>query len=103
MTRAVEGQSEEVRKEICKEMQKVGAETDVAFTTDFCTSPIAESFMMMSMHWITHDWRLKTRIMGTIFFPHQHTAANISKKLMELGLDFGVYPKARDGRPPQSV
>ena len=43
------------------------------------------------------------RIMGTIYFPQQHTAANISKKLMELRLDFGVYPRARDGRPPQSV
>ena len=41
--------------------------------------------------------------MGTIYFPRQHTAANISKKLMELRLDFGVYPRAHDGRPPQSV
>ena len=43
------------------------------------------------------------RIMGAIYFPQQHTAANISKKLMELRLDFGVYPRRRDGRPPQSV
>ena len=41
--------------------------------------------------------------MGTIYFPQQHTAANISKKLMELPLDCGVYPKSHDGRPPQSV
>ena len=103
VTRSVEGQSEELRKDICKEMQGVAAETDVAFTTDFWTSPTAESFMTMSMHWITQDWRLKTRIMGTTYFPQQHTAANISKKLMELRLDFGVYPRARDGRPLQSV
>ena len=41
--------------------------------------------------------------MGTIYFLQQHTPANISKKLMELRLDFGVYPWSRDGRPPQSV
>ena len=41
--------------------------------------------------------------MGTIYFLQQHIAANISKKLMELSLDFGVYPKSRDGRPPQSL
>ena len=84
-------------------MKGVAAETDVAFTTDFWTSPTAESFMTMIMHWITQDWRLKTRIMGTTYFLQQHTAANISKKLMELRLDIGVYPRARDGRPPQSV
>ena len=41
--------------------------------------------------------------MGTIYFPQQHIAANISDKLMELHLDFGVYPRSHDGRPPQSV
>ena len=84
-------------------MEGVAAETDVAFTTNFWTSLIAESFMTMSMHWITQDWRLKMCIMGTIYFPQQHTAANISKKLMELRLDFGVYPRSHDGRPPQSL
>ena len=69
VTRPVEGQSEELRKDIKTEMEGVAAETDVAFTTDFWTSPIAESFMTMSMHWITQDWHLKTSIMGTIYFP----------------------------------
>ena len=103
VTRSGEGQSEQLRKDICKEMEGVAAKMDIAFTTDFWTSLTAESFMIMSMHWITRDWHLKTRIMGTIFFPQQHTAANISKKIMELRLDFGVYPRSRDGRPPQSV
>ena len=85
------------------EMEEVAAKTDIAFTTNFWTSPIVESFMTMSMHWITQDWRLKTHIMGTIYFPQQHTTANISDKLMDLRLNFGVYPKSRDGRPPQSL
>ena len=102
VTRLVERQSEQLRKDIRMEMEGVAVETDVDFMTDFWTSLTIESFMT-SMHWITQDWRLKTRIMGTIFSPQQHTAANISKKLMELRLDFGVYPRARDGRPPQSV
>ena len=68
MMRSVETQSEQLRKDIRTEMEGVATETDVAFTTDFWTSPIAESFMMMSMHWITQDWRLKGRSMGTIYF-----------------------------------
>ena len=103
VTRSVGGQSEQLRKDIKTEMEGVGAETDVAFTTDFWTSPTAESFMTMSMDRIIQDWRLKTWIMGTINFPQQHTTTNISDKLMDLRLDFGVYPRSRDGRPPQSL
>ena len=66
VTRSMEGQSEQLREDIRTEMEGVAAETDVAFRTNFWKSPIAKSFMTMSMHWITQDWRLKTRIMGTI-------------------------------------
>ena len=41
--------------------------------------------------------------MGMINFLRKHTVANISDKLMDLRLDFGVYPKSHDGRPPQSL
>ena len=64
-------------------MEGVAVETDVAFTIDFWISPTAESFMTKSVHWITQDWRLKTRIMGTINFPRQHIATNILDKLMD--------------------
>ena len=84
-------------------MEGVAAETDIAFTTDFWTSPTGESFMTMSMHWITRGWRLKTHILGTTNFPQVHTTANISNKLMDLRLEFGVYPRSSDGRPLQSL
>ena len=103
VTRSVEGQSQPLRKDIRTEMEGVAAETDVTFTSDSWTSLTTKSFMTMSMHWTTQDRRLKMRIMGTIYFLQQHTAANISKKLMELRLDFGVYPRSHDGRPPKNV
>ena len=92
-----------MQEEIKREMEEVAKETDIAFTTDFWTSPMGESFMTMSMHWITQDWRLKTRILGTISFPKDHTAANISEKLMDLRLEFGLYPKSFDGRTTQCL
>ena len=39
--------------------------------------------------------------MGTISFPKDHTTANISDKLMDLRLEFGLYPKSSDGRTSQ--
>ena len=84
-------------------MEGVAAEMDIAFTTNFWTSPTGESFITMSMHWITWDLRLNTCILGTINFPQVHTAANISNKLMDLRLEFGVYPRSSDGRPLQSL
>ena len=38
---------------------------------------------------------------GTISCPEDHTAANISEKLMDLRLEFGLYPKSFDGRTAQ--
>ena len=49
-TRSMQGRNEQLRKDIRTEMEGVVAETDVAFTTDFWTSPTAESFLTMSMH-----------------------------------------------------
>ena len=82
-------------------MEEVAKEMDVAVTADFWTSPTGESFMTMSMHWITWDWRLKTHILGTINFPEDHITVNILEKLMELPLEFGLYPKNFDGRTAQ--
>ena len=36
-----------------------------------------------------------------ISFPEDHTTVNISEKLMDLRLEFGLYPKSSDGRTPQ--
>ena len=101
--RSLEVQSEELRKDIRREMEGVAAEMEIAFTTDFWTSLIAKSFMTMNMHWITRGWHLKARILGMINFPQDHTAANISNKLMDLRLEFGVYPRSSDGTPLQSL
>ena len=101
VTRSVECQSRELQKEIQREMEEVAKETDIAFTTDFWTSPTGESSMTISMHWITRDWHLKTHIMGMISFPKDHTTANILEKLMDLPLEFGLYPKSFDGRTTQ--
>ena len=59
--------------------------------------------MTMSIHWITWDWRLTTCILGTIHLLEDHIVANISNKLMDLRLEFRVYPKIFDGRPLQSL
>ena len=101
MTRLVEGQSQELWEENKREMEEVAKETDIAFMTDFWTSPMDKSFMTMSMHWITRDWRLKTRILGTISLPEDQTTANILEKLMDLRLEFGLYPKSSDGKTSQ--
>ena len=41
--------------------------------------------------------------MVMISFPEDHTATNIPKKLMDLRLEFGLYPKSFDGRTTQCL
>ena len=103
MTRSVERQSEELQKEIKREIEIIAAEMDIAFTTDLWMSPTSGSFMTMSIHWTTQNWSLKTRILGMISFLEDHTIANTSDKLMDLLLEFGVYPKNIDGRNLQCL
>ena len=79
-------------------MEEVAKETNIAFTIGFKTIPMGESFMTMSMHWIPCDWHLKTCILGAISFPKDHTAVNISEKLMDLRLEFGVYLRSFDDK-----
>ena len=58
--------------------------------------------MTMSMHSITRDWCLTTRILGTMHFPEKHTAANISDRLLNARIDIGVLPKDAKSRIPKS-
>ena len=58
--------------------------------------------MKMSMYWITCEWRLKTRKLGTMHFPKKHTATNISDRLLNAPIHFGVWPKNAKGRSLQS-
>ena len=78
------------------------APTCTTFTTDFWTSLISESFVTVSMHWITRDWCLKTRILGTMHFPKKHTTVNIFERFLNARIDFGVWSKDGEGRTPES-
>ena len=100
MMRLVERQSEVLWKDIKREMEVVAEEMDIAFTTDFCTGSIGESFMTMSMYWITWDWHQKTHILGMRNFLEDHPTMNILEKLVDLCLEFGVNPKNSDGKTP---
>ena len=87
--------------DIKREMLEIATGTKIAFMTDFWRSPTSEIFMMMNMHWIMWDGRLKTRILGTMHFSEKHTAANISDRLLNARIDFGVWPKDAEGRIPR--
>ena len=102
MTRSLEEQSRALRTDIKCEMLEIAAGTDIAFTTNFWTSPTAESFITMSMHWITWNWRLKTCFLGTMHFPKKHTTANIYDRLLNAHINFGVWPKDGEGRIPEN-
>ena len=84
-------------------MEEGAKEADIAFTTDFWTSPTVESFMTISMHWITRDWRLETSILGMISFPKSHTTANISENLMDLCLSLICIPRVLMANCPMST
>ena len=44
---------------------------------------------------------MKTRILGIMHFHKKNTAANISDRLLNAQIDFGVWPKDAEGRIPK--
>ena len=78
VTRSVETRAEAVVKKIRKQMSQVWKKTDVSCTTDMWSSHAEDRYCTMSLHWLTNDWHMRCRILGTVGMNERHTAENIS-------------------------
>lgn len=61
------------------------ASTDVhvAITTDSWTSRAVESYLTVTVHYITSDWKLESKVLQTREMPKRHTALNIAERLQD--------------------
>ena len=91
-----------MQAETKSEILEILVKMDIAFAIDFLMILATKSFITVSMHWITWDWRLKTCILGKMHVPKKHAAANISDRLLNAHIDFDLWPKDARGRIPES-
>ena len=68
-----------------KSLLEILASTDVhvAITTDSWTSRAVESYLIVTVHYITSDWKLESKVLQTHEMPKRHTALNIAERLQD--------------------
>ena len=67
----------------CIKTELNGVES-VALTTDHSTSRAVDSFLGLTVHFITQEWELMTRVLQTREVRDRHTAANIANDLQTI-------------------
>ena len=95
LTRAVTEMAKRTRERIANELRTIHKVTDIAWTGDLWTSANGDCFLTYSAHWIDDDWRLRWRVLATQKFPGQHTASNISARLINARTSMGILPRDR--------
>ena len=55
----------------------------VAITTDSWTSRAVQSYLTVTAHYITSDWKLESKVLKTCEMSERHTALNIAEKLRD--------------------
>lgn len=71
---------EEVRRGIVKELSDTAY---VALTTDGWTSRATESFLTVTVHYITSEWEMKSYVLQTRPLYESHTSEHLSEALTE--------------------
>ena len=61
----------------------------VALTTDGWSSKATQSFMMVTCHFISQDWKLVSAVLTTCHFPGSHTGKRIAEKVKDHGINHG--------------
>ena len=68
------------RDEVSSELEEVRG-AYFAATTDLWSSTTSEPYISYTVHFINHNWELRSRCLQTMFMPEQHTGENIAKAI----------------------
>ena len=63
---------------------------DIAMTTDMWTTIGHHNYITITCHYLTEDWSLKSRIIGTRPLGNRHTAVNLAEKVKGLAAECNV-------------
>lgn len=64
-----------------------------SFTTDIWTSPNAEPYMAITIHYINDSWGLECKLVAFRHIPGAHTGVSISKEFETCLVELGISDK----------
>ena len=81
---------EETRQKIVFDLKEVGF---FSATTDMWSSITGEPYLSYTVHYISHEWKLESKCLQTLYFPVDHTAENIAETLQDTLEQWGLESK----------
>ena len=66
--------------------------TDICITTDTWTSVATESYLTITVHYISKDWLMRSHVLGTMLLEERHTGENLSKWMLKMVRKFNTDP-----------
>ena len=69
--------------------------SDVAITTDAWTSLSTESYITVTVHYITKEWQIKSAVLDTSEMDESHSAENLAIRLALVQADWNLEGKIR--------
>jgi len=81
---------EETWQKIVFDLKKVGF---FSATTDMWSSITGKPYVSYTVHYISHEWKLETKCLQTLYFPVDHTAENIVETLQDTLEQWGLESK----------
>lgn len=78
-------------KDTVQDMKKeIGTLNGIGLTTDAWTSLATESYISYTVHYITDDWSLKSKVLSTQHSAERHTAENLAKDMEKTEQSWGL-------------
>ena len=65
----------------------------VAVTSDIWTSRVTQAYITLTVHFITDDWKMESKVIQTEEIPERHTGENISLRLTNVSEQWCIKQK----------
>lgn len=88
-TSALQSKYETVREKLSSMLRDVEY---ISITADTWTSIATESYLTITVHYVSHEWLLKSHVLGTLLLEERHTGEHLSTCIVEMLSKFGVSP-----------
>jgi hypothetical protein len=88
-TSAVQTKYATVREKLSSMLSEVEY---ISITADTWTSLATESYLTVTVHYVSQEWELKSHVLGTLLLEERHTGEHLSTWIVEMLSKFGVSP-----------
>jgi len=87
----IKAKAEKIKEAIKEELQKSASK--ICLTTDTWTSSAIESYMAITAHFLSKDWKTNHLVIAFPQMTESHTAENLKQKLLEVLHEYAISTK----------